>query len=263
MSSRPLSEPRRPCLIVSPSSAHACRLADDAMIEQLAPGQRPVEELDRAVDRRAFLVAGDEEADRAGKRRLGDEAQGGGDGSGDAPLHVAGAAAKKLAVGDLGRERIEPPPGDVAGRDDVGMAGESEIRPAGPEPRVQVQDRRRPGRLEGDELGCESSPGQEIAQIGQRPAVLGRHRATADQRARDLERSGRRGHRPTARSCRAPPPPRFAWSPSPASRGRRGRPPALPSPMKWGSKGWSKRAFARRYLGRISRTGAAQSRPAS
>ena len=43
----------------------AGRLADDAMVEPLAPGERPVEKLDCAVDRRAFLVAGDKEADRA------------------------------------------------------------------------------------------------------------------------------------------------------------------------------------------------------
>ena len=39
------------------------RFAQDAMVEYLALGERPVEELDRAVDRRTFLVASDEEAD--------------------------------------------------------------------------------------------------------------------------------------------------------------------------------------------------------
>ena len=61
------------------------------------------------------------------KRPLGDEAQGGGDRGGDAALHVAGAAAPELAVGDLAGERIEPPARDVAGRHDVGVAGEDEI----------------------------------------------------------------------------------------------------------------------------------------
>ena len=112
------------------------------MVEAFAPGERPVEELDRAVDRRAFLVAGDEEADRALKRPPGDEPQGGGDRGGDAALHVAGAAAPELAVGDLGGERIEPPSRGVAGRDDVGVAGEHEIGPPVSEPRVEVQNRR-------------------------------------------------------------------------------------------------------------------------
>ena len=39
--------------------------ADDAVIETLAPLPRPVEQLRRAVDRGAFLVAGDEEGNRA------------------------------------------------------------------------------------------------------------------------------------------------------------------------------------------------------
>ena len=133
--------------------ADACRLADDAMVEKLTPRQRPVEKLDRAVDRRAFLVAGDEKAERSGKRPLGDEAQGGGHSCGDAAFHVARAAAPELAVGDLGREGIEPPARDLAGRDDVGVAGEDEIGPPAPVPSMQVQDRRRPRRLERDQLG--------------------------------------------------------------------------------------------------------------
>ena len=55
------------------------RFAEDAMVETFALAKRPVDELDRAVDRRAFLVASQEEADRALKRAPRDEAQGGGD----------------------------------------------------------------------------------------------------------------------------------------------------------------------------------------
>ena len=43
----------------------ARRLADDAMIEALALLIGPTQELFRAIDGRAFLVAGDEKADRA------------------------------------------------------------------------------------------------------------------------------------------------------------------------------------------------------
>src|SRR5271170_5680143 len=174
--------------------ADAGRLADNAMVETLAPGERPVEELDRAVDRRTFLVAGDEEADRALKRPLGDEAQGCGHSGGDAALHVAGAPAPEFAVGNLGCERIKPPALNIAGRDDVGMAGEGEIGPSGSEPGMEVQDRRRARRLEREELGCESRPRQEIAEIRQRPAVVGGDRPATDERARDLERRGRRRH---------------------------------------------------------------------
>jgi len=85
------------------------RFAQDAMVEHLPFGERPVDKLDRAVDRGAFFIAGDEEADRARERPPGDETQGGGDGGGDPALHVAGAAAPELAVGDFARKRVEPP----------------------------------------------------------------------------------------------------------------------------------------------------------
>ena len=41
------------------------RLAQDAVIEFLAALGRPLQQLGRAVDRDAFLVAGDQERDRA------------------------------------------------------------------------------------------------------------------------------------------------------------------------------------------------------
>ena len=41
------------------------RFAEDAMVEALAARLGPVEQLHRAVDGRAFLVAGDQEGDRA------------------------------------------------------------------------------------------------------------------------------------------------------------------------------------------------------
>ena len=44
----------------------AGRLTEEAVIEAFAPLERPLDQLDRAVNRRAFLVAGHKEADRAG-----------------------------------------------------------------------------------------------------------------------------------------------------------------------------------------------------
>ena len=164
------------------------------MIEAFALTKRPVDELDGAVDGRAFLVAGQEEADRAGERSPRDKAQGGGDGGGDAALHVAGAAAPEFPVGDFGRERVEPPARLVAGRHDVGVAGEGEIGPRVSEPRIEVEDRGRSRRLEGDEVGGEARLAQEIAQIGQSAGVDRRHRGKAEKRARDLERRGRSRH---------------------------------------------------------------------
>ena len=76
------------------------RLADDAGVEHLAALAQPIEHLPGAVDRRGLLVAGDQQADRAGElvaaRRQ--KPLGGGDKGGDRPLHVDRAAAAQLAV---------------------------------------------------------------------------------------------------------------------------------------------------------------------
>src|SRR5450432_1873856 len=74
------------------------RFAQDAMVERLSLGARPVEELNRPIDGRAFFVAGDEETDGAFETPFGDEAHGGGGRGGDAALHVAGTATPELAV---------------------------------------------------------------------------------------------------------------------------------------------------------------------
>src|ERR1700733_9050053 len=73
------------------------------------------------------------------------------------------------------------------------MAGEGKIGPRSAEPRIKVEDRGRSRRVERDELGGETGPPQEIAQIGQRAAVGRRHRGKSDERARDVERRGNCG----------------------------------------------------------------------
>ena len=102
----------------------AGRLADDAVIEAFAPGERPIDELDRAVDRRAFLVAGDEEADRAEKAAPGDEAQSGRHAGGEPALHVAGAASPELA-----RRATSPENGSKRQRD-ASPGGTTSVWPA-------------------------------------------------------------------------------------------------------------------------------------
>ena len=100
------------------------------MVEALAARVRPFQQLDRAVDGRAFLVAGDEEGDSASWRavplQIGER---GGDGGGEPALHVDRAAAPEHVVGDLRRERIEAPAGRLARRHHVRVAGEHEARP--------------------------------------------------------------------------------------------------------------------------------------
>ena len=188
MTIRPLSEPRRPGLIVSATVSTEVDSPEDAMVERFPLGEGPVDKLDGAVDCGALFVASDEEADRACERPLAGETRGGGDRGGDAAFHVAGAAAPELTVRDFPRERIEPPARPIAGRHDVGVAGEGKIGLGRAEPRIKVENRRRSRRLERHELGRETGLAQELAQIGQSAAVDRRHRRKADERACDLKR---------------------------------------------------------------------------
>ena len=128
-------------------------LAEHAMVDALAARPQQLDEADRAVDRRAFLVAGQKESDRAfaGARRR--KAQGGGERGGDAALHVGRAAPPQLALGDFRAERVMAPARNVAGRHDVGVAGEGEARRGGPEAGVEVLDIAEAQRL-ADEAGA-------------------------------------------------------------------------------------------------------------
>ena len=84
-----------------------------------------------AVDRRAFLVAGDQEGERARCSRVrGDEFLAGGDHGGEPALHIGGAAAVEQAVADRRLERIGAPFLQRAGRDHVGVPGEAQHRAA-------------------------------------------------------------------------------------------------------------------------------------
>jgi hypothetical protein len=84
----PESEPRRPILTMSPSASRIGRFAE-TQASQFRRVLWPIQQLDRAVDRRAFLVAGDQEGDRSGRRAVFfDMARHGGDETGDPALHV-------------------------------------------------------------------------------------------------------------------------------------------------------------------------------
>ena len=114
------------------------------MIVALATLVCPVQQLHGAVDRGAFLVAGDQEADRAfwwpvcreiGQRR-------GGKGR-DSALHVLRAASVENAVDDVRREGIVPPCRYVARRHHVRMARKQQVGRAGAEACVEIVDIRR------------------------------------------------------------------------------------------------------------------------
>src|ERR1019366_9893847 len=102
---RPVERAAPPNLDRVAERVSACRFADDAMVEALAFFIGPAQKFFRAIDRRAFLVAGDEKTDRALVRSMlrGISAGGGGKG-GNASLHVGRAAPPDRAIGHLRRE---------------------------------------------------------------------------------------------------------------------------------------------------------------
>ena len=118
------------------------RLAHQAMVEALALLRHPFEHLAGAVDGGAFLVAGDEKADRAVDlpparldiiERRRDEA-------GDRSLHVGGASSIEHAAEDVCGEGRMPPELRVARRHHVGMAGEAKMRRSFAHSRVEILD---------------------------------------------------------------------------------------------------------------------------
>ena len=85
----------------------ARRLADHAVVDALPAFAQGVDDPARAVHRGAFLVARDDEADRARiLRPRSDEFERRGRHRGHAALHVCRAAAEKQSVADRGLERI-------------------------------------------------------------------------------------------------------------------------------------------------------------
>jgi hypothetical protein len=117
-------------------------LAEHAMVELLAALGAPFQQLDRAVDRDVFLVAGDQEGDRSFwlAAMVVQILQHRGDAAGDAALHVNGAAAGEIAVLDLAGERAERPRRFVAGRHHVGVAGKGDMRRRRADAGIEVVD---------------------------------------------------------------------------------------------------------------------------
>ena len=173
------------------------RFAENAVVEGLAVLRRPVEQLRRAVDGDALLVAGDQERDRAFWLAAvgGEIVQRGGDAGSDPALHVDGAASIKDAVGNLACERRMRPRCLVAGRHHVGMAGEHQVRRSGADAGVEILHVGRAGFGEGHAVGGEARGLQQCFQIAERAAFRGCHGGTAQQVLRDGDRIGC-GHAP-------------------------------------------------------------------
>src|SRR5271155_2682452 len=124
----------------------AGRLADETGVDRLTAILEPTEHLARAIDGLAFLVPGDQQADRSGEvsptliPALIEEALRRRDEGGDCSLHVDCAAAAQRAITKAGREGIEGPGFGTPGGHDIGMAGETQIGAAIAAARVEVMD---------------------------------------------------------------------------------------------------------------------------
>jgi hypothetical protein len=185
--------------------ALAGRLAHDAGIEALAAAREQVEHLARAVDRGAFLVARDQQADRAAEAGAarGEEALRRGDEGRDRALHVRGAAAVERAVVDLAGEGRDRPAVEVADRHDVAVAREAEMRAARADAGVEVVDVGRAGFRERHALAAEAERAERALEHAQHALVLRGHRGAADQGLREADGIDLRHRRPAGHPRRS------------------------------------------------------------
>ena len=110
--------------------------ADQTQIGRDAARRHAIDQRARAEDRRAFLVPGDDQADRA---RIDRDPGHGGDEGRDGAFHIDRAAPVEQAAAFLRAERIALPAG--AGRHDIQMPCEGEMPTAPAARRQQVFDR--------------------------------------------------------------------------------------------------------------------------
>ncbi len=100
------------------------RFADDAVIDLHAALFQHAADHDRAVGGRAFLIAGDQETDRACMLRMGcSEFFDRHHHRGDRSFHVGGATSVQLAVAVRRHERVRLPLFERSGGDDIGVSG--------------------------------------------------------------------------------------------------------------------------------------------
>ncbi len=180
------------CLDHFPQPSGVGRLAAQAEIRDVLVRRHPVQHAPCAVQLRAFLVPGDEQADRPGgkaspaRQALRHRVHEGG----DRALHVAGAAPVQRAVDHRALERRHPPA--LARRHHVGMAGEAQMRRTVAEAREQVRRALRPVPERQGEHG-EAEPAQRVGQHRLRPVIGRGDGRAADQRLGQRQRPGRRG----------------------------------------------------------------------
>ena len=139
-------------------------LAHDAPVDARAARLEFLDHALGAVDRWAFLVAGDQEGNGARVLRvLGHEGLGGGQHGGEAALHVCRAAPVQPAVLHGGLEGLGAPFLQRAGGDHIGMAGEAQHRAAAAAGGPEILDTAEAHLLDREAGRCEAVPHQLLA----------------------------------------------------------------------------------------------------
>ncbi len=153
------------------------------MVEFLAALGDPFQELDGAVDRDRFLIAGNQKRNRAFWLAVigGEIVQHRRDAAGDAAFHVDGAAAIEKAVLDLAGERAVAPGGLVAGRHHVGMSGKGDVRRRGADAGIEIVDVGGAGFAEGDAMHLEAGGFQDVFEHAERAGIGRGDGGAADQ----------------------------------------------------------------------------------
>ena len=168
------------------------RFANETGVESLALfPHRPIEKLDRSIDRRPLFVARDQKGDAPfGKAILCDLPRDSGDKGGNAALHVHGTASVKFAIDDVGRKGWHLPIGLFARRHHIRVTSKDQVRPRAPRGE-EVLDIRRIRIRERRAIDRETERLQHRLKGAQGPALVRRHGATADQFGEDGDGIGR------------------------------------------------------------------------
>jgi hypothetical protein len=156
-------------------------LADDAVVDDLALGGQHFDDLLGAVQRDAFLVAGDQEAQRTVRIVAGEIGGDGADEGRDAALHVDRPAPDQHAIGEGRLERRAGPGGSVAHRHHVGVSGKTEVGGGRSATGVEVLD-----LPEAHPATGEAEAFQRLMDDVHRAEVGGRHGRAADQVAGEV-----------------------------------------------------------------------------
>ena len=159
------------------------RLTHQAVVDDFAVCAHPVQHLDRAIDRDAFLIAGNQQADRA--RHLAaarrQELRESFDETRDGAFHVRRTAAKERIVDDLAGERILRPGVTLADRHHVGMAGVAKVGCRRAEPGIEIVDFRLAFGGEPQAVAGKPEGGQRAFEDVERALVARRHAFAANQ----------------------------------------------------------------------------------